>query len=71
MPINKNAWKRFTIIDSLLTNKMKPYPRMEDIIEACRVKHLDPSQETIQKDIAQMKMTRPDGFEAPIQFNRR
>ena len=71
MPINKNAWKRFTIIDSLLTNKMKPYPRMEDIIEACRVKHLDPSPETIQKDIAQMKMTRPDGFEAPIQFNRR
>ncbi len=71
MPINKNAWKRFTIIDGLLCNKMKPYPTMTDIIEACRAQDLDPSMETIQKDIAQMRMSRPDGFEAPIQFNRR
>ena len=71
MPINKNAWKRFTIIDGLLCNKMKPYPTMADIIEACRRQDLDPAIETIQKDIAQMKMSRPDGFDAPIQFNRR
>jgi predicted DNA-binding transcriptional regulator YafY len=71
MPINKNAWKRYTIIDGLLCNKMKPYPTMMDIIDACRAQDLDPSTETIQKDIAQMRMSRPDGFEAPIQFNRR
>jgi predicted DNA-binding transcriptional regulator YafY len=71
MPLNKNAWKRYAIIDSLLRNNMKPYPRMVDIIESCRAQDLDPSPETIQKDIAQMKMSRPDGFEAPIQFNRR
>jgi predicted DNA-binding transcriptional regulator YafY len=71
MPINKSAFRRYKVIDQLLRNRMRMYPTMEDIIEACREKlDVDPSPETIQKDIAQMRMSPPDGFEAPIHFNR-
>ena len=53
MPINKSAFRRYKVIDQLLRNRMRMYPTMEDIIEACREKlDVDPSPETIQKDIA-------------------
>ena len=71
MSLNKSALGRYKVIDSLLRNSMRRYPSMDDIIEACAQK-LDncPSRETIQKDIALMKRPYPDGFDAPIQFNR-
>jgi predicted DNA-binding transcriptional regulator YafY len=50
---------------------MKKYPVMDDLIEACnRTLGYSPSPETIQKDIANMKLPFPDGFDAPIKFNR-
>lgn len=71
MPINKSAFRRYKIIDLLLQNKMKRYPTMQEIIDACYDKlGVDISKETIQKDIAQMRMSPPDGFDAPIYFNR-
>ncbi|MCE2711026.1 MAG: WYL domain-containing protein [Cryomorphaceae bacterium] len=71
MPINKNALGRYKVIDMLLRNTMRPYPSMDDILEACREKlGIDPSVETIQKDINRMKMDPPDGFSAPIEYNR-
>ena len=71
MPINKSAYRRYKIIDSLVRNKMKPYPTMTEIIEACLDKlQIDSSPNTIQKDIAQMKLSPPDGFDAPIYFDR-
>ena len=70
MPINKNAYGRYKVIDMLLRNRMRMYPTMQDIIEACREKlGLDVSHETIQKDINQMKKSPPEGFEAPIQYD--
>ena len=52
MPINKNALGRYKVIDMLVRNNMRPYPTMEEIIEACREKlGIDPSVHTIQKDI--------------------
>lgn len=71
MNLSKSAFRRYKVIDSLLRNSMKRYPKMEDFIEACHTK-LDfyPSEETIQKDIANMRMPYPDGFDAPIRYNR-
>lgn len=72
MPINKSAYRRYKIIDMLVRNKMKPYPTMDEIIEACREKlSIDSSPNTIQKDIAQMRELPPDGFDAPIYYDRR
>ena len=70
MPVNKNALGRYKVIDMLVRNNMRPYPTMEDIIEACREKlGIDPSTETIQKDMARMRMDPPDGFSAPLEYN--
>ena len=71
MKQGKSAFRRYKVIDAALRNTMRPYPSMDDLIEAC-VEKLDfrPSKETIQKDIASMKCPYPDGFDAPIQFNR-
>ncbi len=71
MPINKSAFRRYQIIDQLVRNKMKMYPTMDEIIEACREKlQIDTSPETIQKDMAQMRELPPDGFDAPIYYDR-
>lgn len=68
---SKSAFRRYKVIDGLLRNKMRKYPSMNDIIDACLQKlDYQPSKETIQKDIANMKNPYPDGFDAPIQFNR-
>jgi predicted DNA-binding transcriptional regulator YafY len=69
--LSKSAFRRYKVIDSVLRNPMKRFPRMADFIEACHAK-LDfyPSEETIQKDIANMRMPYPDGFDAPIRYNR-
>lgn len=72
MPITKQAYRRFQVIDSCLTNKMRRYPTMEEIQEACRTNlDIDPSTETLQKDIRDMKLPYPDGFDAPIRFCRK
>jgi predicted DNA-binding transcriptional regulator YafY len=67
----KSAYRRYKVIDGMLRNPMRRFPTIEDIIEACFQK-LDfrPSVETIQKDMANMKLPYPDGFDAPIKFNR-
>lgn len=71
MPINKSAFRRYKVIDMLLKNNMKRYPTMQEIIDACYDKlGIDISIETIQKDIAHMRMSPPDGFDAPIRYNR-
>ncbi len=71
MNLSKSAFRRYKVIDSLLRNSMKRYPKMEDIIEACHAKlEFYPSEETIQKDIANMRLPYPDGFDAPIRYNR-
>lgn len=71
MPISKSAYRRYKVIDSLIRNTSKPYPSIEDIQEACFSK-LDffPSENTIEKDIKNMKLPEPDGFDAPIKYHR-
>lgn len=69
--LSKSAMRRYMVIDGLLRNPMKKYPTMAEILEACYEK-LDytPSEDTIQKDIRNMKMDPPLGFGAPIRFSR-
>jgi predicted DNA-binding transcriptional regulator YafY len=69
--LSKSAMRRYMVIDHLLRNPMRKYPTMVEIIEACLEK-LDyaPSEETLQKDIRNMKMDPPMGFGAPIRFSR-
>ncbi len=72
MPINKNAFKRYKVIDMLLRNKMRRYPTLEEITEICKEK-LDLenlSTETIKKDIEHMRESQPSGFDAPISYNK-
>jgi predicted DNA-binding transcriptional regulator YafY len=50
---------------------MRPYPSIIDIQEACQQKlDISPSLDTIEKDIRNMKLPEPDGFDAPIKFCR-
>lgn len=71
MPTNKNAYQRYVVIDSLLRNKMRPFPTMQDIIDACWERlDVETTVNTIEKDIKQMKRSVPDGFDAPISYDR-
>jgi len=71
MPINKNAFKRYRVIDMLLRNKMRRFPTLEDITETCKVKLdlSDLSTETIRKDLEHMRESQPNGFDAPIKYD--
>ncbi len=72
MPINKNAFKRYKVIDMLLRNNMRRFPTLEEITEMCKEK-LDLeklSTETIKKDIELMRESQPSGFDAPISYNK-
>ncbi|MBM3455881.1 MAG: hypothetical protein FJX80_12155, partial [Bacteroidetes bacterium] len=71
MPINKSAYQRYVVIDSLLRNKMRPYPTMQELIAACNDRlSINTKLNTIQKDIEKMKLPPPDGFNAPIYYDR-
>ena len=50
---------------------MRTYPNMNDLLAAIEEKlDVNTTAETVQKDIAVMKKMPPDGFDAPIKFNR-
>lgn len=71
MPLNKNAYNRYIVIDRMLRNKMRPYATMQQLVEACNERlSIDTKPNTIQKDIERMKLPPPDGFNAPIKFDR-
>jgi predicted DNA-binding transcriptional regulator YafY len=72
MPISKSAYRRYKVIDLLIRNTTKPYPTIDDFQEAC-LRKLDfyPSADTLEKDIKNMKLPEPDGFDAPIKYCRK
>jgi predicted DNA-binding transcriptional regulator YafY len=72
MNLSKSAFRRYKVIDGLLRNPMIRYPTKTDIIEACNDK-LDyrPSRDTIQKDLENMRLPYPDGFDAPVKYCQR
>jgi predicted DNA-binding transcriptional regulator YafY len=65
--INK-AFGRYQIIDNLISKNN--YPTIKDIIKVCSVElGQTPKPDTIQKDIAVMKLNFPKGFNAPIKYD--
>lgn len=71
MAISRSAYRRYRVIDSLLRNTMRKYPTLIDVQEACEQKlDISPSLNTLEKDIRNMKMPEPDGFDAPIVYCR-
>jgi len=70
MPVNKEAYIRYKIIDTCLSTN-KSYPSMNDLIRKCEHelgKKFTVS--TIQKDIKAMKEDEALGFMAPIKFSK-
>ncbi|MFN3917149.1 MAG: helix-turn-helix transcriptional regulator [Flavobacteriales bacterium] len=73
MPVVKNVQLRFRIIDSVLRNKYKPFPTLEDLRQLCEEKlygtshgqHISAS--TIEKDLRELR----NEFDAPIAFSKR
>ncbi|NNC94836.1 MAG: WYL domain-containing protein [Chitinophagales bacterium] len=71
MPINKEAYLRYKIIDECIRNKYHPYPAMEDLIDACEGKLGKTfSESTIQKDIKAMREDELLGYKAPVKYSR-
>lgn len=76
MSLHKHALIRYRIIDSMLRNKYKPYPSIEEIRAKCEDslfgsdwgEHI--SMSTIEKDFRAMRMDTELGFLAPIKFSR-
>ena len=72
MPKNKSAAIRFRIIDQCINNRRHRYPSLELLAERCAdLLQTDVSASTIEKDIRQMKMPRPNGYDAPIEYSKK
>ena len=76
MSLHKYALIRYRIIDTMLRNKYKPYPDIEEIRSKCEDSlfgsdwgdHISIS--TIEKDFRAMRTDSELGFFAPIKFSR-
>ncbi len=71
MPKNKEAFTRYRLIDEALTNKQKPYPSLEELVEKCEsILGKSFSNSTIQKDIYAMRFDEGLNFHAPIDYHK-
>ena len=71
MGTTKEAYLRYKIIDACIINKYKPYPNMDELIDAVEDKIGKAfSISAIQKDIKSMKEDEILGFLAPIKYSR-
>ena len=69
MPLNRDAFTRYRLIDERL--RRRPHPTLEDLI-AHVSEHLDKpvSKRTVQLDLQEMRYSQSLKFEAPIVFDR-
>ncbi|MFN8287192.1 MAG: WYL domain-containing protein [Chitinophagales bacterium] len=69
MPLNRDAYSRYRLIDTRL--QKKPYPTLEDLISYVS-EHVDKtiSKRTLQLDLQEMRYNQALGFNAPIAYNR-
>jgi predicted DNA-binding transcriptional regulator YafY len=69
MPLNRDAFTRYRLLDERL--RKKPHPTLENLIEHVS-ENLDKpiSRRTIQLDIQEMRYSQALKFEAPIVFDR-
>lgn len=70
MPLNREAYSRYRLIDARL--RKKPNPTLSDIIEyVCENLDKPVSKRTIQLDIQEMRYNQNLKFEAPIEYDSR
>lgn len=77
MSLHKHALIRYRIIDSMLRNKYRPFPSIEEIRAKCEDslfgsdwgEHI--SKSTIEKDFKSMRADAELGFFAPIKYSKR
>ena len=67
MPSSKLAFFRYMLIDKMLRDEQKPYPSIQEILEACHEQYGVRSLSTIEKDLATMRLD----FDAPIKYSKR
>ena len=71
MPLNKEAYIRYKIIDACIISRHKRFPSMLDLINVCEEKLGKKfTISTIQKDIKAMKEDELLGINAPIKFSK-
>lgn len=70
MPLNKNAFYRYLIIDSCINNRQKPYPSLEDLKEAMKETLGEVAERTIKADLKEMRDGQALQFYAPIKFSK-
>ena len=69
MPLNRDAFARYRLIDERL--RRKPYPTLEDLIAHVSENEDKPiGKRTIQLDLQEMRYSQSLKFEAPIVFDR-
>lgn len=71
MPLSKNSFARYQVIDACIRNKQRAWPSIDYLRERCS-QRLDQeiSRSTIEKDLKAMKDDPEPGYYAPIRFNR-
>lgn len=69
MPIVKDAYTRYRLIDEAIRNKQRPYPSLRDLAHKCgELLGKRVSTSSIQKDIYAMRFDEGLGFMAPIEY---
>ncbi|MCW5906328.1 MAG: WYL domain-containing protein [Chitinophagales bacterium] len=70
MPLNREAYTRYRLIDARL--RKKPYPQLEDLIEHVSGKFDKPvSKRTVQLDLQEMRYNQALNFNAPIVYDKK
>lgn len=71
MPLSKNSFARYQVIDACLRNKQRKFPGINVLLEKCQ-ERLDRSisRSTIEKDLRAMKDLPEPGYYAPIAFDK-
>ena len=72
MPLNKEAFIRYKVIDIMVRNPQKPYPSIEELIDGI-TERLGKvfSKSCVQKDIKAMREDEALGFYSPIKHCKR
>ena len=68
MPIGKNPFLRYRIINACLTNSRKPYPTIQEFQRALADGDMQVEKRAIEKDLEAMRYDKRLGYHAPIAY---
>jgi predicted DNA-binding transcriptional regulator YafY len=72
MPINKDAYSRYKLVDERLRSKNKPAPTLLDLqAYVCKKLNKEVSVRTVQTDLQDMRYDKGLGYNAPIAYDRK